>query len=191
MGDNISHYFWDSCVFIAYLNNEHHAYDIASLERFISELKSPPKCKIYTSGVSLAEVTPKRLKNPNYENFESFLNDFKKSISIVDPSPFIYSRAGRLRDVKYKKKGSNKRILTLGDAIMLASALELEDTYDIKLDAFHTYDNGYGKGHPEGKGLPVLSYHEWLEDVKVGGDIERVVNLNRCKPIHSTPELSF
>lgn len=187
---NISHYFWDSCVFIAYLNNAQDAYDIASLEKFISELRQS-KCKIYTSAVSLAEITPEHLKNSDYGDFESFLDNFQKSIFIVNTTHLIYSRAGRLRDVKYKKGDSKNRNLTLGDAIMLASALELEDTYDIKLDAFHTYDDSRSGKGPEGKGIPLLSYHEWLEDVEVDGDIAKVVKLNRCEPIHSAPELSL
>ena len=80
---------------------------------------------------------------------------------------------------------------------MLASALELEDSFGIRLDAFHTYDKGRRGGHPEGKGkgkgkgkgVPLLCYDEWLDDVDIEGDVKRVVDLNRCQPIHNAPEL--
>ena len=74
---------------------------------------------------------------------------------------------------------------------MLASALELEDFFGVRLDAFHTYDKGRSSGHPEGKGVPLLSYDEWLDDVDIEGDVRRVVDLNRCLPIHNAPELAL
>ena len=74
---------------------------------------------------------------------------------------------------------------------MLASALELEDFFGVRLDAFHTYDKGRSSGHPEGKGVPLLSYDEWLDDVDIEGDVRRVVDLNRCLPIHDAPELTL
>ena len=45
-GNAMNHYFWDSCVFIAYLNNEA-AYDIASLDKFINEMRDNPGSRIY------------------------------------------------------------------------------------------------------------------------------------------------
>ncbi len=154
----LKHYFWDSCVFIAYLNNDIKAYDINSLEQFINECKQKDGCKIYTSSIALAEVTPKRLIKSKYGNFEEFMRDFRGFITVIEASPIICSTAGRLKDIPYNKNNSKKRILTTGDAIMLATVLELESTFNTTIDAFHTYDNGRGKGNPEGKGVPLLSY---------------------------------
>ncbi|MGO6999492.1 type II toxin-antitoxin system VapC family toxin [Rhizobium leguminosarum] len=183
------HYFWDSCVFIAYLNNDVAAYDINSLELFLRDSQERGGCKIYTSGIALAEVSPGKLKNSSHASFQDFLNDFRGAISVVDTSPLINVNAGILKDVPYKKQSSNKRVLTTGDAIMLATALEIEGTYGIKLDAFHTFDNGRGKGSPEGKGVPILGYHEWLEEVVQDDLVKRVVSLNRTKPIHPEPAM--
>jgi predicted nucleic acid-binding protein len=180
-------YFWDSCVFIAFLNNQTDAYDIESIERFLEDSKKNNGCKIYTSSIALAEVTPKRLMGSSYGTFEEFLSDFRKSVAVIDAGPFINSTAGRLKDVIYKKSTSTKRILTTGDAIMLATALELEDTYGVKIDAFHTFDDGRGKGNPEGKGIPILSYHEWCEGVEDNELVKRVIDMNRCKPIAEEP----
>ncbi|MBX4938646.1 type II toxin-antitoxin system VapC family toxin [Rhizobium binae] len=183
------HYFWDSCVFIAYLNDDSSAYDINSLELFLRDSQKRGGCKIYTSSIALAEVSPGKLKNSSHASFQDFLSDFRGAISVVDTSPLININAGILKDVPYKKQSSNKRVLTTGDAIMLATAIEIEVTYGVKLDAFHTFDNGRGKGSPEGKGVPILGYHEWLEGVDTNGLVERVVGLNRTKPIHPAPEM--
>lgn len=186
---SVQHYFWDSCVFIAYLNNDEAAYDIASLRTFMYELNQKDGCLIYTSAIVLAEVTPKRLIKSDYGTFEDFLRDYKSCIQIIDAGPNENQTAGLLKDIPYKKNNETKRVLTTGDAIMLATALELEDTYGIAIDAFHTYDNGRGKGNPEGKGVPLLSYHEWLDDVHDNELAARIVKMNRCAPIHSQPDM--
>ena len=100
-GNSMNHYFWDSCVFIAYLNNEA-AYDIASLDKFINEMRDNPGSRIYTSSIIFTEATPGSLLKSNYETFEIFCNDFKASIRMVDSSSRVNSRAGRLKDVPYK-----------------------------------------------------------------------------------------
>lgn len=185
----LRHYFWDSCVFIAYLNNDEAAYDVDSLRTFISELGKKDGCVIYTSAIALAEISPKRLKGSEYGAFEEFLRDYKSSIHVIDAGPNESQTARRLKDIPFNKSGSKRRVLTTGDAIMLSTALELEDTYKIKIDAFHTYDNGRGKGHPEGKGIPLLSFHEWLEEVSENELADRVKRMNRCKPIHQQGRL--
>tara|TARA_R110000787_G_scaffold137458_10_gene250480 strand:+ start:13938 stop:14507 length:570 start_codon:yes stop_codon:yes gene_type:complete len=185
----LRHYFWDSCVFIAYLNDDSHAYDTASLATFISETQEKNGCRIYTSAIALAEITPKRLKNSSHASFQEFLRDFRGSIQVVESGPYVNINAGLLKDVSYKKGSSKSRVLTTGDAIMLATALEIEETYGVDLDAFHTFDNGHGKGNPEGKGVPLLDYHLWLEGVERTEVVNRVVALNRCKPIHDEPDM--
>ena len=187
----VSHYFWDSCVFIAYLNDDSHAYDVASIREYLEDSKRKDGCKIYTSGIALAEVSPNRMKNAAHGNFQEFLLDFRGSINVVETNPYINANAGLMKDVAYKRSGSTKRVLTTGDAIMLATAIEIEQTYGVNLNAFHTFDNGRGKGHPEGKGVPLLDYHLWLEDVERTELVNRVVNLNRCQPIHPTPGFTF
>ena len=108
---------------------------------------------------------------------------------MVESGPYVNINAGLLKDVSYKKGSSKSRVLTTGDAIMLATALEIEETYGVDLDAFHTFDNGHGKGNPEGKGVPLLDYHLWLEGVERTEVVNRVVALNRCKPIHDEPDM--
>ncbi len=183
------HYFWDSCVFIAYLNDDSHIYDTASLAKFISETQEKNGSKIYTSAIALAEITPKRLKKSSHGSFQEFLGDFRGSIFVVESGIHVNINAGLLKDVAYKRQDSNNRVLTTGDAIMLSTALEIEETYGVNLDAFHTYDNGRGKGNPEGRGVPLLDYHLWLEGVEQTEILKRAVDLKRCEPIHEQPSL--
>ena len=72
----VTNLFWDSNVFIAFLNDESEAYPVGDIKQLLEEAKLG-KIKIYTSSIVFTEVTPKRLTNSSYGTFNEFLNDFK------------------------------------------------------------------------------------------------------------------
>ena len=72
---------------------------------------------------------------------------------------------------------------------MLATALELKETFSTEIHAFHTFDDGKGQRGPEGKGIPLLSYHEWCEGLEEDPLAKRIIELNRCLPIHPSPQM--
>lgn len=186
---SVSNLFWDSNVFIAFLNDEKDIYDIPSIKQYLEDAKLG-KCKIYTSSIAFSEVTPKRLVRSEHGTFNDFLADFRSQIITVGNDPNIGALSAELKDLPYKKNNSTKRILTTGDAIMLATALELELTYKVKLDAFHTFDNGKGPRSPEGgKAIPMLTYEEWCEGIESDPLASRVIQLNRCTPVHPSPTM--
>lgn len=41
----------------------------------------------------------------------------------------------------------------------------------------------------EGKGIPLLGYEEWLEDVVKTELVYKILRMNRCEPIHPEPKL--
>ncbi len=171
--------FWDSCVFIAYLNNEE-AY--RNELGYISNVLGDSTYQVFTSGIALAEISPKKIRKSDQKTFTDFINLFKQKIVIIPPGPNICTNAGMLKDYPYSRGTSNRRVLTTGDAIMLATALELTgNSYGIELEAFHTFDNGRGKGNPEGRGVPLLDYHLWVGE-NPSNLIQEAINLNRCRP---------
>jgi len=185
----VTNLFWDSNVFIAFLNDEKDIYPVPSIQQYLEDAKLG-QCKIYTSSIIFSEVTPKRIAKSEYGTFNDFLGDFRSQVVTIGNDPNIGSLSGELKDLQYKKGTSTTRILTTGDAIMLATALELESTYGVKIDAFHTFDNGGGPRSPEGgKGIPLLTYQEWCEGIENDPLAKRVIGLNRCKPIHPTPNM--
>lgn len=183
-----ANYFWDSCCFIAYLNDEKHAYDIPSLEQFLDETRDG-KSVIYTSTIALAEVRPSFMRKSAAGSFSEFMEDFGGAIVLLDATPNIMQTAGYFRDLKYKKSNSTSRQLTTPDAVMLATCVHLEDDLGVKMDCFHTYDKGRRRG-PDGKGIPLLSYEEWCEGIAENDFAARVIKLPRCEPIHSEPKLT-
>lgn len=180
----MSELFWDSCVFSAFLYDESQTYDLAPIEQYLSEAKSGAH-RIYTSSVVFAEVASSKIKRKSPGTMNDLIRDFTGSIIVIESSVPVMQLSGRLKDIRYKKGVSDKRVLSTGDAVMLATALHLEDAYGVKVDAFHTFDN------TKKKFVPILSFHEWCEGLT--GDAaklaRRVCNLNRCKPLHPAPRL--
>jgi hypothetical protein len=114
-----------------------------------------------------------------------FVNDFVGSIILIDPNPNIMQLAGRLRDIPYKKAESTRRVLSVPDAIMLATYLNLKDAFDVNVDAFHTFDDA------KKRTIPLLSYQEWCDGLTSEHDrlAKRVCAIKRERPVHPTPQL--
>ena len=184
MTDGIPQYYWDSCVFIAYLNEDRVAYGstIDHLKQLVDEARSGA-CRLHYSPITIAEINKQKLKTAKYGDFSSFLRDFKGAVVPVTPDPNVMAVAAELRSLEYTKTGGTRKLAT-PDAIHLASALALVDTYRITLDAFHTFDDGKNSND-----LPLLSYDQWCEKCASDPLAQRVIKMSRCKPLHPTPKL--
>lgn len=127
------------------------------------------------------------MKQSEYGTFIDFLNDYSSAILQVPPDPNVMATAAKLRSLPYKKGRGERKLLT-PDAIHLASALTLRDTYKVPLTAFHTFDNGNGGG-AAGKSIALLGYHEWCEGLESDPLAQKVISLNISKPEHPAPKL--
>jgi hypothetical protein len=182
---NTEKLFWDSCVLNAFLYDEGDKYDIAHIKQFLDEARNDRLYDIYASSISLAEFSNKKLKVPNTGSLIEFFADYTGHINVIDPTPNIIILAGRLRELRYTKSPDGVRVLSVPDAIMLATCLNLQDAFGVKIDVFHTFDDGK-KG-----GTPLLSFHDWCNGFTDEDDAltKRVCALRRQKPIHPRPEL--
>jgi predicted nucleic acid-binding protein len=189
--DTLSHLFWDSCVFCAFLRDERTIYDVDSIRQYLEEAKAG-KHRLYTSSIALVEVLPSQIKKPGVASFQSFINDFQGAVVISDASPNVMHTAAQLRDLPYKKGNSAGRRLSTPDAIMLASCLELKEALDVPIDFFHTFDDGKKRGI-DGKAVPLISYEDWCEGFTSEQMViaQRVIALIRRRPIHPTPGLPY
>lgn len=186
---SVEHLFWDSCVFTAFLGNQEAAYDIASIEKYLTEAKAG-KVMIHASTISSAEVLPSQIAAGG--SFEDFLQDFQGAVHTIDPNPNVMARSGRLRDLTYKK-GPGVRKLGTADAIILATALYLEDAEGVKLSAFHTFDKGRKPDETGKAPVPLLGFEEWCEGFSPEqmAVVAPVIALNRTAPLHPEPDLDF
>jgi len=175
-------------VFIAYLNDERASYGatIDHIEQYLEEAKLG-QCRIYCSTITIAEITDGYMTKSSFGTFSEFLRDYSSAVVQVTPDPVVMGLASQIRSVQYQR-GNGKRKLATPDAIHLASAVCLRDIYKVPLTAFHTFDNGKGKG-PDGKSVPLLDYDLWCEGVEHEPTAQKVLSLSRVRPEHPTPRL--
>jgi predicted nucleic acid-binding protein len=184
VAEPLKHLFWDSCVFCAYLFEES-VHNPNHIEQYLSEsvTSKEPKWKIYTSSLIYTEIMDSQIKKKGVGSLTAFLADLEGSVILIDPNPPVLQLAGRLKDIRYRKGESDRRRLTTGDAIMLATCLYAQDVLGVTFEAFHTLDDGRKKE------VPLLSYHEWCEGL-IGAYLrlaQRVCALNRQRPVHPEP----
>ena len=117
----MSELFWDTCVFSAFLYDEKETYDLGPIEQYLSEAKLG-KHKIYTSSVVFAEIASSKIKRAQAPGtMNELVRDLTGSVIVIESSVPVMQLSGRLKDIRYKKGASEKRVLSTGDAVMLAS----------------------------------------------------------------------
>lgn len=180
--------YWDSCVFIAYLNDERDSYgsSIDHIGQYLDEARQG-RCKIFCSTITIAEITSNYLNKTNFATFSDFLEDYTSAIVQIGADPNVMVLASQLRSLEYRK-GNGKRRLMTPDAIHLATAIILQDTYKVSLTAFHTFDSGKAKG-PDGKGVPILGYETWCEAIQGNSVAQKAISLTRTRPEHPAPRM--
>jgi hypothetical protein len=184
----VAHYYWDTCIFVAFLNRMQDAYGvyIEHIGQFLEEARKG-ECRIYTSGITIAEMPRKRLLASRYGDFNEFLADYAGAVTTIGADPNVMALAADIKNLTYTKTGGTREVGT-ADAVHLASALALMDDYGVPLTIFHTFDNGKGKG-PEGRAVPLLSYQEWCEGCLTDPVAQRIMTLTRKRPDHPFPKL--
>lgn len=180
--ESIPNYYWDTCIFVAYLADEREAYGriVDDIGQFLSEAQRG-ECRIHCSTVTMAEIT-KSDRNQG-RNFDSLHNLFGGGIVPVSPDPNAMRIASELRSLTYIRDGSQRQLHTV-DAIHLASAITLSETYGVALDAFHTFDKGKKKDGKEGKSVPLIGFEDWCQQCSEDLLARKVIALKRGFPEH-------
>jgi predicted nucleic acid-binding protein len=184
--------FWDTCVVTAYLTGDHPDSELANIEQYLRDCKSG-LATLYLSTISIAEILPKHITNTTHKSYDELLEDLDGSMVLISPDPNVMKLASSLRNISYRKRATKTEIverkLDVPDAIILATAITLQAGYGVNIDKLHTYDGGKKRG-PEGPCIPLLGYETWCEllEPEQKALAQKVINLNRCKPLHPTPE---
>lgn len=178
--------FWDTCVFGAHLYGDKAQYGatVDHIEQFLREAQDG-KWKIVTSSVLFAEIAFSKVKKGAPGKLEDLVADLSSACLIIEPNPNIMILAGKLRDIPYRKGKSEKRVLSVPDAIMLATAIYGQE-YFSDFRGFFTFDAGGAK-----RSIPLIGYEDWLEGISGPKRqvADQVVRMNRLRPEHPTPEL--
>lgn len=140
----LSSVFWDTCVLYRWLNGSPEDY-LDHIGKYLEEASSG-QVSIFISTISLAEIRPNAINRPGL--FPSqVISEISKSLNLIDTSPAIMSLAGYLRDKSYRliegpDKTAPSRLLGIGDAIQLATAVALREEFGVQNLTLHTFDEG-------------------------------------------------
>lgn len=143
-------YYWDACIFLEYIKKEavppqrRHA-----VQKLLYENKGRANA-ICTSSISHLECLPKKLNQEDSEREKEYMSMFGTRFFYDVPiSSQVLLLAREIRDFYYAeddpKTGTAYRMMSLGDAIHLATAIIEGAT------AFHTRD-----GNRRGGNVPLL-----------------------------------
>jgi predicted nucleic acid-binding protein len=129
--------YWDSCVIIAYLNEDSN-YDLKVLDAIVDEVgESNGKIKIVSSVFSKVEVVfdaTEKTNNRLSPDAEKKIDDFWKDDSVLEVVEFHDGIVKLARTLIRESIPNGWRVLEKGDAIHLATAKW------VGVSEFHTYD---------------------------------------------------
>ena len=141
-------YYWDSCVFIAWLT-EDPTYEeyLPGMEEYTSQIDRN-EITLVTSTIVRSEVLPDKMPGNTMDRFEQFLKRRNVTEAALDPRVSKLSASIRSYYAREKQAGNVTKIPSTPDAIHLATAV----LYEVK--EMHTFDDG---GTGGGLGLLGLS----------------------------------
>ena len=167
MAGNSPLYYWDSCLFLAWLKDEQRKTGEMDSVREVIERAKRREVRLMTSVLTLTEVLSSKIPVGMDTLFATLL----KRISKQGIDTKIAMLAHDLRDFYVQKAVEHEvKILSAPDALHLATAILY------RADEFHTFDESNGRNS---LGLLPLTGN-------VAGH-----NLTICKPIASNPELDL
>ncbi len=149
------------------------------------------RVKIHMASITLAELRPSMVNLPG-ETPVNIINRLCSFAIMVDTSPDIMSLAGVLKDNTYicstdaPKAKPRSRPLSTGDAIQLATAIDLRETWGVQGLVMHTFDEGKRKSTEDGRTVPMIGFHNWCKGLEDNEAVSLVRELKRIKPVHTS-----
>lgn len=167
--DGIDIYYWDACIFLAWLRNEERKDgEMASVKAYVRKLKAK-QIKVMTSAITYTEVTATKLPVGVDQQFFDLMRS--TNVYPVGADVRVAKLARDLRDYYFSKPDIyNGKTLCTPDAIHLATAILY------KAKEFHTFDGSNKNGS--------------LGLLKLSGDVGGH-NLIVCKPQSNQGELDL
>lgn len=180
--DNV---FWDSCVLGRWLTDVPPG-NKPDLDAMLRDAKLG-KRRIYHSTILYAEMRPALLKKGGFESVDDLIADMEGVLLPIGPSPHIMMMAGRLRDHVFfrpdgiRQASEKNRVMSVPDAIQLATCLHLKHDRGVADIEFHTFDDGRGTNYEE-RAVSLLKLHDYCEHLRGNDDIDRACALPRIHP---------
>lgn len=160
-------YYWDTCLFLAWLKDEERPTGEMDGVRELIDLSRRREIKLMTSTLTLVEVLSSKIP----AGFDSLFTNLLKRVNRVSVDIKVAGIAHDLRNYYASRQTEfGNKTLSTPDAIHLATAILH------RADEFHTFDN---EGSSKNLGLIPLS-----------GDVAGN-RLKICKPVATRPQLDL
>ena len=131
-------FYWDTCVFLAWIKDEKRPPGEMDNLRGCVELVEANQAHVITSALTFAEITRSRCSDKAIEMFEGILR--RQNATVVNVDVKVARLASDIRGYYLDRKDEHGLGLCTPDAIHLATALLY------KADEFHTFDERNGRG---------------------------------------------
>lgn len=181
-----NNHFWDSCTLIRHLTQVPPELT-ADMAKLLDEAKAG-KRKIWVSTILFAELTPSHLnERTRYKTVDDLVAEMESVLLPVTPNIEITLRAGRMRRHTFyrpdneRQHNEKNRVMSVPDAIQLATCLFVKEALGVSDIEFHTFDDGKGSNYEE-KAVSLLRLDAYAKHITDCPDIEAVRKLDRLKP---------
>jgi len=147
------------------------------------------KRRLWVSSLLFAELTPSAFVLGRFLTLAEFVRHLRSIATFVSPDPNTMLRAGRLRDVKWQRPAAVRRpdekprVLSMVDAIQLASALWVKEAADVADLEFLAFDDRNTDDVDAGARLSLLRLQDYADDLAIDSDVMAAVRLARVEPL--------
>jgi hypothetical protein len=189
MMSDLKHLVWDTCVFGRYLTGNPADF-VGDIESFMSDVRRGLKTVYYSSAV-LAEIGRPLLTSGKPMDILEFSHSLGSNFVLVEAGSNIMALAGALHAERATNPNpgvETNRVIGLGDAIHLATALFVQDMLQGERVTFHTLDKGRGSTW-EKKCVPPIGLERWFPEATRSPLIQQVCGLTRAEPLY--PQISM
>ena len=167
---------------------EHH------IETILTEA-AVAKRRVWVSSVLFAELRPSAFVPGRFATLFELTRYIRALATLVTPDPNAMLRVARLRDAKWQMPGDSleakPRMMSLGDAMQIASALWVKEAIGVPDLEFLTFDDWCSHDAKPANRLCLLHLQDYAVDTGINADVRAPIRLTRLEPIvhaHSHPQ---
>jgi hypothetical protein len=154
------------------------------------------KRRVWISSLLFAELRPSMFVPRRFGALHELTRYIRSLATLVTPDPNTMLRVARLRDAKWQRpagvRGADEkpRMMSLGDAIQIASALWVKEAGGVTNLKFLMFDDWTSNDAKGGARLSLLRLQDYAADARANSDVMAAVRLTRVQPLRQARPIS-
>jgi len=154
------------------------------------------KRRVWVSSLLFAELKPSMFVPGRFSAVQDLARYIRSLATLVTPDPNTMLRVARLRDAKWRRAGDVRgddekpRVMSLSDAVQIASALWVKEAGGVADLKFLMFDDWSSKEGRQGAPLSLLRLQDYAHDARADSDVMAAVRLTRVQPYRQAPPIS-